>query len=171
MIMLAFPFFAAKYSVPTIISKPEGITQDSNTDGTLICNSEGGYPGGQLRWFKKDSVDWTKSAKMETKKQQNGLFQLSSSLTLLRGSIFSKYTCVVFNASGDKVEEVTFETHGAPQTEGTCCFRPFDSILHHTIKIIFSAKYAHKLMLYLKSEETPVSPQINYHTTSFSSGS
>lgn len=134
MIMLAFPFFAAKYSVPTIISKPEGITQDSNTDRTLICNSEGGYPGGQLRWFDENNVDCTKSAKMETKKQQNGLFQLSSKLTLPRGSSLTKYTCVVFNASGDRVNGVPFETHDPPITEGTCCFRPFDSILHHTIK-------------------------------------
>lgn len=130
---VCFPFFfAAKYSAPTIISKPEKITQ--NTDVTLMCNSKGGYPRGQLRWFDEHNVDWTKSAEMETNQTESGLFELTSALTLLRGSIFSKYTCVVFNASGCKVDELTFETQGLPEVKGICCFRPFASILHHIMK-------------------------------------
>lgn len=133
MIMFAFHFpFAAKYNVPTIISKPETITQ--NTDGTLVCNSDGGYPEGRLRWFDEHNVEYTKDTEMEAKQTESGLFQLSSKLTLLSGSIFSKYTCVVFNASGGKEDEVTFETQDTQRTGGTCCFRPFGSILLHTMK-------------------------------------
>ncbi|XP_044044986.1 uncharacterized protein zgc:174863 isoform X2 [Siniperca chuatsi] len=104
----------AKYNVPTIQSTPKSITP--NTDCTLTCESNGGYPKGQLRWFDQDNKDWTKSSKMETKLTESGLFHLSSKLSLLRGSVFSKYTCVVFNASGGKEDEATFEVLKEPET-------------------------------------------------------
>lgn len=126
MIMFLSLLFAAKYSVPTIIYKREGMTQD--TGGTLICNSEGGYPGGQLRWFDKDNVEQIKNAKITAKQEKSGLFHLSSSLTLLGGSISSKYTCVVFSASGDKVHEHTWTVPDGPTTGGICCLH------HHIIK-------------------------------------
>ncbi|XP_076585843.1 putative selection and upkeep of intraepithelial T-cells protein 1 homolog isoform X2 [Chaetodon auriga] len=106
----------AKYSVPTIKPIPETITQ--NTDGTLVCNSDGGYPQGQLRWFDEHNMEWTKSADMEVKKTESGLFNLSSSLKLMRGSVFSKYTCIVFNASRGKEDEATFEIPDKPKSEG-----------------------------------------------------
>lgn len=140
MMMFAFHFlFAAKYSVPTINPSPEKMTQ--NTDGTLTCQSDGGYPEGILRWFDGDNMEWTKSSEMTVTKTEKGLFHLSSTLTLLRGSIFSKYTCVVFNASGDKEDEVMFEIAEVQKHEGKCCwvprlipFRDFGSILLHTFQ-------------------------------------
>ncbi|XP_026160205.1 uncharacterized protein LOC113128829 isoform X2 [Mastacembelus armatus] len=96
----------AKYKVPTISSIPEKITL--NTGGSLICKSDGGYPKGEIRWFDEYNTDWTKSAKMEAKQTTSGLVQLSSELTLLQGSVFSKYICQVFNASGGKEAETTF---------------------------------------------------------------
>lgn len=116
--MFALHFlFAAKYSVPTIHPTPETITQ--NTGGSLMCRSSGGYPKGQLRWFDEHNMEWTKSAKMEVKQAEDGLFNLSSELSLLQGSTFSKYTCKVFNASGGKEDEATFEITEKP--EGICC--------------------------------------------------
>lgn len=100
--------FAAKYSVPTVNFIPGKTTP--NMDGTLLCTSGGGYPEGQLRWFDVHDKEWTSSAKMEAHKMENGLFKLSSRLTLLSGSIFSKYTCAVFNARGDRENEFTFVT-------------------------------------------------------------
>ncbi|XP_059195811.1 uncharacterized protein zgc:174863 isoform X2 [Centropristis striata] len=97
----------AKYNKPTIRSDPEKL--HPNTAGTLICNSNGGYPQGEIRWIVGDDTDWTKSAEMEAKPTDSGLISLSSKLTLLEKSTFHKYTCVVFNASGGKEEEVEFE--------------------------------------------------------------
>ncbi|XP_073325112.1 butyrophilin subfamily 1 member A1-like [Pagrus major] len=97
----------AKYSKPTIISEPETITQ--STGGTLVCNSVGGYPKGQIRWFGELNEDWTKSAELEVKQTKSGLFDLSSKLTLLQGSTYSKYKCAVFNTSGGKEDEAMFE--------------------------------------------------------------
>ncbi|KAG8014887.1 hypothetical protein GBF38_003583, partial [Nibea albiflora] len=97
----------AKYSTPTVTSTPEKITRLA--DGVLTCTSEGGYPQGELRWFDVDGQEWTKSADMKAVKTEDGLFRLSSNLTLLRGSIFPKYTCVVYNSSGGKEEEFPFE--------------------------------------------------------------
>ncbi|XP_035856250.1 uncharacterized protein zgc:174863 isoform X2 [Sander lucioperca] len=106
----------AKYNKPTIHSNPETITV--NTDVTLMCDSDGGYPKGQLRWFDENKTEWTKSSQMEAKLTESGLFHLSSKLSLLKGSIFTKYTCKVFNASGDKEEEATFEVQHATGSLG-----------------------------------------------------
>ncbi|KAM9363150.1 butyrophilin subfamily 1 member A1 isoform 2-T2 [Symphorus nematophorus] len=103
----------AKYSAPTIKAIPEKINR--NTEGILVCNSNGGYPQGELRWFDHDGMEWTKSAKMETEQTEKGLFQLTSKMTLLQGSIFSQYTCVVFNASGVKEDEATFVIPDLPE--------------------------------------------------------
>lgn len=97
----------AKYSTPTINSIPEAKT--GTTVGTLVCESNGGYPKGKISWYGEQGEDWTKSAELEVKETEDGLFQLTSRLSLLRGSIFSKYTCVVFNATGGKEEEAAFE--------------------------------------------------------------
>lgn len=79
-------------------------------DGTLMCKSGGGYPKGELRWFNAHSKERMSSATMETIKREDGLFELSSNLTLPSGSIISKYTCAVFNARGDRENEFTFDT-------------------------------------------------------------
>lgn len=104
----------AKYSVPTVYSIPEKIVP--NTDSTLVCESRGGYPQGTIRWFDAEKHEWTKSSEMEAKQSDDGLFQLTSRLFLLRGSTFPKYTCAVFNASGGKEDEKTFDTNIPPST-------------------------------------------------------
>ncbi|XP_070710978.1 V-set domain-containing T-cell activation inhibitor 1 [Pempheris klunzingeri] len=96
----------ARYNAPTIHSTPKAITP--NTGGTLTCNAHGGFPKGQLRWYDEHNTEWTKSSEMEAKQTESGLFTLSSKLILLQRSTFSKYTCVVYNASGGKEDEATF---------------------------------------------------------------
>uniref|UniRef100_UPI0037E94230 CD276 antigen isoform X2 n=1 Tax=Semicossyphus pulcher TaxID=241346 RepID=UPI0037E94230 len=94
----------AKYNKPTIKPDHEGINLS-----TLTCEATGGYPEGQLRWFDKDNKEWIKNPEMDIKKTESGLFSLSSTMTLQKGSIFSQYTCRVFNAKGEKEDEATFE--------------------------------------------------------------
>uniref|UniRef100_A0A3P9DC11 Ig-like domain-containing protein n=1 Tax=Maylandia zebra TaxID=106582 RepID=A0A3P9DC11_9CICH len=106
----------AKYSISTLYSIPEKIVP--NTDSTLVCESRGGYPQGTIRWFVEEKHDWTGSSEMEAKQSDDGLFQLTSRLSLSRGSTFSKYTCAVFNASGGKENEKTFEMPPPPSSQG-----------------------------------------------------
>lgn len=105
----------AKYTVPSFLPHPTTI--DLNTDGTLTCKSTG-YPKGQLRWFDKDGNKWTKSPETEVLRTENGLYSLSSTLTLQRGSMFSQYVCKVFNAAGDNEAEDSFTVPDKPVTEG-----------------------------------------------------
>ncbi|XP_068583233.1 CD276 antigen isoform X2 [Cebidichthys violaceus] len=104
----------AKYSKPTIVSSPKAMTLI--TDGTLTCESDGGYPKGELRWFDENNRELTNDSPMEAKQTKTGLFQLSSKLVLGQISDVSKYTCSVFNASGGKEEETTFEELNAPNS-------------------------------------------------------
>lgn len=104
----------AKYSISAVHSTPEKIVP--NKDSTLICESHGGYPKGTLRWFDEENHEWTKSSEMEATKSDDGLFQLTSRLSLLGGSTFPKYICAVFNASGSKEDEKTFETNIPPSS-------------------------------------------------------
>uniref|UniRef100_A0A3Q4N1J2 CD276 antigen homolog n=1 Tax=Neolamprologus brichardi TaxID=32507 RepID=A0A3Q4N1J2_NEOBR len=106
----------ARYSVPTVHFIPEKIVP--NSDSTLICESRGGYPKGTLCWFDEENHEWTKSSKMEVTQSDDGLFQLTSRLSLLGGFTFLKYTCAVFNASGGKENDKTFEMP-APSGETT----------------------------------------------------
>ncbi|XP_005947933.1 CD276 antigen isoform X2 [Haplochromis burtoni] len=99
----------ARYRIPSVHSTPEKIVP--NSESTLICESRGGYPKGTLRWFDEEGTDWTGSSEMETKPSDDGLFQLTSRLSLFRGSTFPIYTCAVFNASGGKEDSITFETN------------------------------------------------------------
>ncbi|XP_071399800.1 CD276 antigen isoform X2 [Centroberyx affinis] len=107
----------AKYNTPTVTSHPAK-NIPPNTDVTLVCNSDGGYPEGELRWLDEHNQDWTRSSEPEVKRTEDGLFSLSSNLTLLRGSIFSKYTCAVRNATGTREGEVTFDIPKTSQIEG-----------------------------------------------------
>ncbi|XP_067436246.1 butyrophilin subfamily 1 member A1 isoform X2 [Thunnus thynnus] len=106
----------AKYNKPTIRSIPVNIT--GREDVTLICSSVGGYPEGKLRWFDEHNTEWPASSKMEAELTNDGLFKLSSKLSLLKNSIFSKYTCVVFNSSRGKEDEVTLEIPDTAASEG-----------------------------------------------------
>uniref|UniRef100_A0A8D3AXC2 Ig-like domain-containing protein n=1 Tax=Scophthalmus maximus TaxID=52904 RepID=A0A8D3AXC2_SCOMX len=105
----------ARYSEPIIRSIPEKIT--GNADAALICDSIGGYPEGEIQWIVEGNKEWTKSSEMKVEQAQSGLFRLTSKLTLLRGSIFSKYTCVVFNASGGKEAEAIYTVEDIPEPE------------------------------------------------------
>ncbi|XP_039880596.1 hemicentin-1-like [Simochromis diagramma] len=102
----------ARYSISTVYSIPEKIVP--NTDSTLICESRGGYPQGTIRWFDEEKHEWTGSSEMEVTQSDDGLFQLTSRLFLLRGSTFLKYICAVFNASGGKEDEIIFEMPAPP---------------------------------------------------------
>ncbi|KAI9513957.1 hypothetical protein NQZ68_038017 [Dissostichus eleginoides] len=99
----------AKYNKPAIKFDPQ--------TSTLMCESDSGYPKGQLRWFDEFGTEWTKSSEMEVDKTESGLFNLSSKLTLMDGSTFSSYTCKVFNVSGGKEEEATY-TVQEPENKG-----------------------------------------------------
>lgn len=121
--MFTFHFlFAAKYNRPTVHSNPKKDIPP-NTDVTLFCSSDGGFPQGKLRWFDADNHDWTNSAKMEVERTDDNLFRLSSKLTLLKSSVFSKYTCTVLSANGTKEGELEFVVPFTPVKEGrpTCC--------------------------------------------------
>ncbi|XP_049427137.1 butyrophilin-like protein 1 isoform X1 [Epinephelus fuscoguttatus] len=92
----------AKYNQPKIYYDP------GTTGGTLMCESDGGFPKGRIGWFSELKDEWTSSSQMEAKKTGSGLFHLSSKLPLQPGSRFSNYTCIVYNASGGKEGENTF---------------------------------------------------------------
>lgn len=125
-----YPFLlAARYNKPIIHSIPEKFTGVS--DSILICDAYGGYPEGQIRWFDESSAEWTKSSHMTVHRTPNGLVHLSSELSLLRGSIFSSYTCVVFNASGDKDDETVFEVDPIQKGELSTTPDAFSCLLAH----------------------------------------
>ncbi|XP_029015732.1 uncharacterized protein zgc:174863 isoform X2 [Betta splendens] len=111
----------AAYKEPIITSNPMRFQQGQNL--ILTCATEGGFPQGELRWYVDKKTDWTKSATFQATPGPDGRFKLSSTLELLQGSTFSTYTCVVFNASNGKEEEVTFDInkslpiHGPEPTE------------------------------------------------------
>ncbi|PWA32707.1 hypothetical protein CCH79_00012485, partial [Gambusia affinis] len=94
----------AKYHHPTANSSDE--KEIPYAHKTLTCKATGGYPKGELRWFDENETEWTKSAMPEENQMEDGLFELSSKLPLMRGSTFSEYKCVVYNASGDRVDSV-----------------------------------------------------------------
>uniref|UniRef100_A0A3Q3MSV8 Ig-like domain-containing protein n=1 Tax=Labrus bergylta TaxID=56723 RepID=A0A3Q3MSV8_9LABR len=103
----------AKYGVPTIQPQPQDI--DLDTDGSLTCKSTG-YPKGRLSWFDKDNKPWLDQPEVKVLKTENGLFTLSSTLKIQRGSSFSQYTCKVFNARGDEEAEESFISGGSSQS-------------------------------------------------------
>ncbi|KAL3066872.1 hypothetical protein OYC64_016759 [Pagothenia borchgrevinki] len=113
----------AKYNKPAIKFDPR--------TRTLICESDSGYPEGQLRWFEEFGTEWTKSAQMEANKTESGLFNLSSKMTLKDGSTFSSYTCKVFNVSGGKEEEATY-----PVPEAVKKARAQEKEVDHTTKVV-----------------------------------
>ncbi|XP_034407097.1 CD276 antigen isoform X2 [Cyclopterus lumpus] len=98
----------AKYSNPTITL---------NADKTLTCNSDGGYPKGQLCWFGEGIAELTSNVTTEVNQTAGGLFQLSSRLVVGKESSVSKYTCSVFNASGGLEEKTQYPVMDAPKTE------------------------------------------------------
>ncbi|XP_008412954.1 CD276 antigen isoform X2 [Poecilia reticulata] len=94
----------ARYNAPIVDSIDEEIVR--NAYKSLICKATGGYPKGKLRWFDEHKMEWTASAELTVNKTEDGLFELFSKLPLMKGSTFSQYTCVVYNASGNKEDSV-----------------------------------------------------------------
>nr|XP_057947563.1 CD276 antigen homolog [Doryrhamphus excisus]XP_057947564.1 CD276 antigen homolog [Doryrhamphus excisus] len=100
----------AKYSTPIIHSTPK-------SQATLTCNSNGGYPKGRLGWFVGPNRQ-EKSTETNAKDAEDGLFNLSSNLTLLPGSESSEYTCVVFNGNDGKDDEATLQLKSHTERQG-----------------------------------------------------
>ncbi|XP_037119157.1 nectin-2 [Syngnathus acus] len=94
----------AKYKTPSIHTTSTNVGPASLV--TLTCRSEGGYPKGRLGWF-VGTTGQGESAETVAEAMGNGLFSLSSELTLSLGRDASKYTCMVFNASGGKDSEAS----------------------------------------------------------------
>lgn len=119
LIMSDFHFaFAAKYDTPTLKSiDPEN---SPNVNKILICETRGGYPQGELRWFDENKTEWTKSAKLLVNRTKNSV-DLHSVLDLLKGSTFSEYTCVVYNSSGSKEESATISLPPGKTQERMFC--------------------------------------------------
>lgn len=92
----------AKYNQPVIRKI------DSSGENGYVCHSDGGYPQGQLRWI-VNNERWQQIIETNASKSQNGLYNLSSKLTLTKDSRFSKFTCEVINGSGVKENEATHE--------------------------------------------------------------
>ncbi|XP_030582088.1 uncharacterized protein LOC115778170 [Archocentrus centrarchus] len=126
----------AKYSAPTVRSAPEKIVP--NIDSALICESDGGYPKGKLRWFDGQNYEWTESSELEVKQTPSGLFQLSSTLYLFGGSTALKYKCAVYNAHNIWAPKTEFcedptvgdKTHVEPMQDGPI---PGSWALHFTL--------------------------------------
>ncbi|XP_077381219.1 T-lymphocyte activation antigen CD86 [Festucalex cinctus] len=95
----------AKYNTPSIHTTTANVTPNSKV--TLTCRSEGGYPKGRLGWFVGANAQEDASAETVARVLENGLFSLSTELTLSQGWDSSKYTCVVFNVSGGKDDEAS----------------------------------------------------------------
>ncbi|KAM9819638.1 T-lymphocyte activation antigen CD80 [Syngnathus typhle] len=94
----------AKYKTPSIHTTTTNVGSPSRV--TLTCRSEGGYPKGRLGWF-VGTTGQEESAETVAEAMGNGLFSLSSKLTLSLGRDPSTYTCMVFNASGGKDSEAS----------------------------------------------------------------
>ncbi|XP_054634007.1 uncharacterized protein zgc:174863 [Dunckerocampus dactyliophorus] len=105
----------AKYSRPIIYSTPMEVTPNSQV--TLTCSSDGGYPKGTLGWFVGPKRQ-EKSTETNAKVTENGLFNLSSTLTLSPGWESSEYTCVVFNATDGKDDEDTLALMSQIKSQG-----------------------------------------------------
>ncbi|KAM4604244.1 butyrophilin subfamily 1 member A1 isoform 2-T3 [Polymixia lowei] len=103
----------ARYKTPTIQSIPEKKNQP-NTDVTLFCKSNGGYPKGHIRWFTEQNVEWKHISGQEAHETEDGLYSLTSNLTVMQDSVFPKYTCRVYSATGSEEGEATIDI--PPQT-------------------------------------------------------
>ncbi|KAM8880147.1 T-lymphocyte activation antigen CD80 isoform 2-T3 [Spinachia spinachia] len=95
----------AKYIKPTI--RPDPKASNSRKGDNLTCVSDGGYPKGKLRWFDGDE-ELTDASQTEAIQTENGLFRLSSMLSLGERCSVSHYTCRVFNFRGGKEQATPF---------------------------------------------------------------
>ncbi|XP_019717665.1 hemicentin-1 [Hippocampus comes] len=106
----------AKYGKPSIHTTAANTTPSSQV--TLTCRSQGGHPKGQLSWFEAPNGQLVGNVETAAEVMPNGLFSLSSELTLPSGRDASNYTCVVRNARGGKDDEVTGTIPNAGHVKG-----------------------------------------------------
>ncbi|XP_055079360.1 uncharacterized protein LOC117375335 isoform X2 [Periophthalmus magnuspinnatus] len=92
----------ANYSKPQIKSDPEEIDPDKSF--TLTCTALGGFPKGDIRWVVGD-LPWINNPEVKVEKNQNGLFDLTSTLPFGSETKFRKFVCEVYNAKGEKEGE------------------------------------------------------------------
>ncbi|XP_020794193.2 CD276 antigen isoform X2 [Boleophthalmus pectinirostris] len=96
----------SNYSTPEIRSDPEKINPDKSF--SLTCTALGGYPKGNIRW-KVDSYEWLKNPEVEVKQNQNGLYDLTSTLSFGADTQYAKFVCEVYNAKGVKEGQGEFD--------------------------------------------------------------
>lgn len=104
----------ADYTKTKIKSSPEKII--ANDGFNLTCETYGGYPKGDLRWV-VDDQPWKVNPKVDVTKGEDGLFDLSSTLPLMKDSKYRNFVCEVFNVSGAKVAEEKFDYVPADRVE------------------------------------------------------
>lgn len=87
----------AKYREPVISSKQEKIENDGAAD--LLCQVSGGYPAGNIHWFDQSNTNWTNSATLQKTQGDDGLYNLSSTLSYRRfDTSWAPFKCVVLNS-------------------------------------------------------------------------
>ncbi|XP_055079425.1 uncharacterized protein LOC129456425 isoform X2 [Periophthalmus magnuspinnatus] len=105
----------ANYSKPQIKSDPEKINPDKSF--TLTCTALGGFPKGDIRWVVGD-LPWKNNPEVKVEKNQNGLFDLTSTLPFGPNTQFGKSVCEVYNAKGEKEGEGGFDIVVSGETAG-----------------------------------------------------
>uniref|UniRef100_A0AAV2LPN7 Ig-like domain-containing protein n=1 Tax=Knipowitschia caucasica TaxID=637954 RepID=A0AAV2LPN7_KNICA len=95
----------ANYSKPQMRSEPKKVTADKSF--SLTCAAKGGFPKGDIRWV-VDGAAWSKNPVVEVRKDSNGLFDLTSTLTFGPDTQFTNFVCEVYNAKNEKESHQEF---------------------------------------------------------------
>ncbi|KAL1005936.1 hypothetical protein UPYG_G00065880 [Umbra pygmaea] len=111
----------AKYTSPEMSSIPENKVKE-NEAVYIFCNSTGQH--GMIWWFNMLGQNCTNDSRLDTKINKDGLFSLSSKLTVEKAtSNNSYYTCNVLSVTGAQKEtasfQLQFETNGQEQDPNT----------------------------------------------------
>ncbi|KAL0970551.1 hypothetical protein UPYG_G00243650 [Umbra pygmaea] len=97
----------AKYTSPVMSSIPKNNIKE-NQPVNIFCNSTG--QKGMIWWFNKLGQNCTHDAELETKENNDGLFSLSSKLTVQKAtSNNSIYTCNFLSTTGFQKETASFQ--------------------------------------------------------------
>ncbi|KAL0970553.1 hypothetical protein UPYG_G00243670 [Umbra pygmaea] len=104
----------AKYTSPVLSSIPKNNIKE-NQPVTIFCNSTG--QNGMIWWFDMLDQNCTHDAELETKENNDGLFSLSSRLTVQKAtSSNSLYTCKVLSTTGFQKETASFQLQFDPSS-------------------------------------------------------
>ncbi|KAL0970552.1 hypothetical protein UPYG_G00243660 [Umbra pygmaea] len=102
----------AKYTSPVMSSIPKNNIKEYRTV-TIFCNSTG--QKGMIWWFDMLDQNCTHDAELQTKENNDGLFSLSSRLTVQKAtSSNSLYTCKVLSTTGGQKETASFQLQFDP---------------------------------------------------------